>query len=81
MIVYYFSQHYIVLLMKVDNLTAVYLEILKIISAKKLVLIEYSSKCIAPRGGTLIFSYICRLGPFFLVQNFEFQYFFGFSKK
>ena len=33
--VYYFSQHYIVLLMKVDNLTAVYLEILKIISTKK----------------------------------------------
>ena len=28
-------------------------------------------------GGTLIFSYIRRLGPFFWVQNFEFQYFFG----
>ena len=28
--------------MKVDNLTAVYLEILKIISTKKLVLIDYS---------------------------------------
>ena len=41
---YYFSQHYIVLLMKFDNLTAVYLEILKIISIKKLVLIEYSIK-------------------------------------
>ena len=32
-------------------------------------------------GGTLIFSYIRRLGPFFWVQNFEFQYFFGFSEK
>ena len=32
-------------------------------------------------GGTLIFSYICRLGSFFLVQNFEFQYFLGFSEK
>ena len=45
--VYYFSQHYKVLLMKIDNLTAVYLEIhnsLKIISTKKLVLIEYSFK-------------------------------------
>ena len=42
--VYYFSQHYIVLLMKVDNLTAVYLEILKIVSTRKLVLIEYSVK-------------------------------------
>ena len=42
--VYYFSQHYIVFLMKVDNLTDVYLEILKIISTKKLVLIEYSIK-------------------------------------
>ena len=26
-------------------------------------------------GGTLIFSYIRRLGPFFFVQNFELQYF------
>ena len=26
--------------------------------------------------GTLIFTYIRRLGPFFGVQNFEFQYFF-----
>ena len=25
-------------------------------------------------GGTLIFSYIRRLGPFLGVQNFEFQY-------
>ena len=32
-------------------------------------------------GGTLIFSHIRRLGPFFGVQNSEFQYFFGFSKK
>ena len=34
-----------------------------------------------PRGGTLIFSHIRRLGPFFLVQNSEFQYFLGFSEK
>ena len=27
-------------------------------------------------GGTLIFTYIRRLGSFFGVQNFEFQYFF-----
>ena len=33
-------------------------------------------------GGTLIFSYLRRLGSyFFLVQNFEFQYFLGFSEK
>ena len=32
-------------------------------------------------GGTLIFSHIRRLGPFFWVQNPEFQYFFGFSEK
>ena len=31
--------------------------------------------------GTLIFSHIRRLGPFFWVQNSEFQYFFGFSEK
>ena len=31
-------------------------------------------------GGTLIFSYIRRLGLFFGVQNFEFQYFWGFSE-
>ena len=31
-----------------------------------------------PQGGTLIFSYIRRLGSFFGVQNFEFQYFFYF---
>ena len=31
-------------------------------------------------GGTLIFSYIHRLSPFFWVQNFEFRYFFGFQK-
>ena len=31
-------------------------------------------------GGTLIFSYIHRLGPFFWVQNFEFRYFWGFQK-
>ena len=34
-----------------------------------------------PQGGTLIFSYIRRLGPFFWVQKFEFQYFWGFSEK
>ena len=32
-------------------------------------------------GGTLILSHIRRLGPFFWVQNSEFQYFFGFSEK
>ena len=32
-------------------------------------------------GGTLMFTYIRRLGPFFGVQNFEFQYFWGFSEK
>ena len=32
-------------------------------------------------GGTLIFSDIRRLASFFLVQNFEFQYFWGFSEK
>ena len=31
-------------------------------------------------GGTLIFSHIRRLGPFFLVQNSEFQFFGGFQK-
>ena len=30
-------------------------------------------------GGTLIFSYIHRRGSFWGVQNFEFQYFWGFS--
>ena len=30
-------------------------------------------------GSTLIFSYIHRLGSFFGVQKFEFQYFWGFS--
>ena len=32
-------------------------------------------------GGTLIFAYTRRLGSFFGVQNFEFQYFSGFSEK
>ena len=32
-------------------------------------------------GGTLIFTYIPRLESFFGVQNFEFQYFGGFSEK
>ena len=31
-------------------------------------------------GVTRIFSYIRRLGSFFWVQNFEFQYFLGFSE-
>ena len=31
-------------------------------------------------GGSLIFSHIRRLGPFFGVQNSEFQYFLGFQK-
>ena len=31
-------------------------------------------------GGTVIFSYIRRLGPFFLGQIFEFQYFLVFRK-
>ena len=31
--------------------------------------------------GTLIFLYIRRLGSFSWVQNFEFQYFLGFSEK
>ena len=39
------------------------------------------SVCFPPRGGgTLIYSYIRRLGLFFLVQNFEFQYIWGFHK-
>ena len=32
-------------------------------------------------GGTLELLYILRLGLFFWVQNFEFQYFWGVSKK
>ena len=32
-------------------------------------------------GGTLIFVYIRRLGSFFLVQNFEFQYSWGVFRK
>ena len=32
-------------------------------------------------GGTLIFLCIQRLGSFFGVKNFEFHYFWGFSKK
>ena len=32
-------------------------------------------------GGTLIFSYIQRLGPFLGVQNLEFQYFGFFFRK
>ena len=29
------------------------------------------------QGGTIIFSYICRLGLFLGLQNLEFQYFLG----
>ena len=36
---------------------------------------------LVPRWGTQIFSYVCRLVSFFGVQNFEFQYFWGFSEK
>ena len=32
-------------------------------------------------GGNLIFSYIRRLGSILGIQNFEFQYFWGFSEK
>ena len=41
----------------------------------------HSQSELNPQGGTLIFSLIRRLGPFFWVQNSEFQYFFGFSEK
>ena len=34
-----------------------------------------------PRGDTVIFSNIYRLEPFFGVQNFEFQHFWGVSEK
>ena len=34
-----------------------------------------------PSEGTLIFSYIPRLRPFFLVQNFKFQYVLEHSEK
>ena len=34
----------------------------------------------SPRGVTLIFSYIRKLGPFFGVQNFEFRFFGVFRK-
>ena len=44
-------------------------------------LCRHKSETLKPMGGTLIFSYIRRLGPFFWVQNFEFQYYFGFSEK
>ena len=51
------------------------------------VLLLLSFRCLVtvnPRGGgggALIFSHIRRLGPFFWVQNSEFQYFLGFSEK
>ena len=38
-------------------------------------------KGLIPRGlGTLILSYICKLGPFFGDQNFEFHFFWVFRK-
>ena len=36
--------------------------------------------CVVVGGGTLIFSYIRRLGSFLGVQNLEIQYFWGFQK-
>ena len=41
-----------------------------------------SNERLRPRGegGTLMFSYTRRLGPFFGSQHFKFQYFFGFQK-
>ena len=45
------------------------------------IVFERITRPYTPRGGTLIFSYIRRLGPFFLGQIFEFQYFLGFSEK
>ena len=36
--------------------------------------------CDPPRGGTLIFSYIRRLGPFFGVKILNFNIFWGFQK-
>ena len=41
----------------------------------------YSVRHLEPQGGSLIFSYLRRLGPFFGVQNFELQYFRGVSEK
>ena len=37
--------------------------------------------CVCVGGGTMIFSYIRRLGTFLGVQNFKFQYYFGVAKK
>ena len=42
--------------------------------------IDSKYKRLLPRGGTLVFSHIRRLGLFFGVQNSEFQYFWGFQK-
>ena len=44
-------------------------------------LIISNSKYAGGGGGSLIFSYKRRLGSFFGVQNFEFQYFWGVSEK
>ena len=47
--------------------------------------IRSNETCLSPRGGgrggTLIFLHIRRLGPFYWVQNSEFQYFLGLSGK
>ena len=42
---------------------------------------RYMSSVAQRGGGTLIISYIHRLGSFLGVQIFEFQYFWGFSEK
>ena len=42
---------------------------------------QSSQKPLPGRGGTLICSYIRRLGPLFLLQNFDFLYFGGLQKK
>ena len=44
-------------------------------------LAEQLKRRLHPRGGTLIFPYIHRLGSFLGVQNFDFQYIWEFKKK
>ena len=52
---------------------------------KKIRLISFLPSDMPSGGGgggvALIFSYIRRLGTFFWVQNFDFQYFWGVSEK
>ena len=43
-------------------------------------LLGTQSGCADQGEGTLIFSYIRRLGSFWGIQNFEFHYFWGFQK-